>query len=185
MVIPTPTVLLAFEVLDFQDHLGADGAFLVEQGIGQSLLDDGADLSGDAEGDLMDRIQSMIVQDRLSCASEFQVVVDIGFGLFRGEPRHVVAHGDPLVEGFHDGKLHDPLQIGLTGEDQDEGVIGIHLEVGEEPQFFEGSGLEKMSLVNDQKDGLSRTLFGFQESLLDLTIDGTMGEPGREAEETI
>ena len=43
----------------------------------------------------------------------------------------MVADGDSLVEGFQDGKLQDPSQIGLTGEDQDKGVVGVHLEVGE------------------------------------------------------
>jgi hypothetical protein len=43
----------------------------------------------------------------------------------------VITHGDPLVKGFHDSKLHDSLQIGLAGEDQDEGVVGVHLEVGQ------------------------------------------------------
>ena len=57
-------------------------------------------------------------------------------GLIRSETGHVVAHGDSLVKGFHDGKLHDPLQIRLTGEDENEGVVGVHLEVGEESEFF-------------------------------------------------
>ena len=67
----------------------------------------------------------------------------------------MVADGDSLVEGFHDGKLHDSSQIGLTGEDEDEGVVGIHLEVGQQPEFFEGTGLEEMGLIDDQKDGFS------------------------------
>ena len=96
----------------------------------------------------MDGFEGMIVEEGLSCAGEFQVMVDIGFRLFRGEARHVVAHRDPLVEGFHNGKLHDPLQIRLTGEDEDEGVIGIHFEVGEEAEFFERAGLEEMSFIN-------------------------------------
>jgi hypothetical protein len=97
----------------------------------------------------------------------------------------VVAHSNPLVEGFHDGKLHDALQIGLTGKDEDKGVVGIHFEVGEESEFFEGTCLKKMSLIDDQKDGLPRILFGLQKGPLDLTIDGALGEPGREAEEAI
>ena len=36
--------------------------------------------------------------------------------------------GDALVEGFHDSKLQDPSQIRLPGEDQDERVVGIHLD---------------------------------------------------------
>jgi hypothetical protein len=97
----------------------------------------------------------------------------------------VITHGDSLVKGFHDSKLHDPLQIGLTGEDEDEGVVGIHLEVGEKPEFFEGAGLKKMGFIDDEKDGFSRTLLGFQKYLLDLTVDSALGEPGGETEETI
>jgi len=97
----------------------------------------------------------------------------------------VITDSDSLVERFHDGKLHDAFQIGLTGEDEDKGVVGIHLEVGQQSEFFEGSGLEKMSLVDDEKYGLSRTFPGFQKALLDLTIDGALGESGRKAEETV
>ncbi len=73
----------------------------------------------------------------------------------------MITHGNSLVKGFHDGKLHDPLQIGLAGEDEDEGGVGIHLEVGQQPQLFQGSGLEKVSLVDDEKYCFSRTLPGF------------------------
>jgi hypothetical protein len=110
---------------------------------------------------------------------------DIVFGLFGREARHVIADGDSLVKGFHDGKLHDAFQIRLTGEDQDEGVEGVHLEVGEESEFFQGAGLKKMGFIDDEKDRFPRTLPEFQKGLLDLTIDGALGESGRETEETI
>ena len=97
----------------------------------------------------------------------------------------MVTDGDSLVEGLHDGKLHDPLQIGLPGEDQDEGVVGIHLEVGEESELFQGARLEEMGLIDDEEDGLSRTLPGFQKVFLDLAIDGALGEPRGETEQTI
>ena len=158
---------------------------MVEHGVGEGLLDDGADFSGDAERDLMDGFEGMVVEERLLCTRQFEVMIDIVFGLFGSKAWHVITHGDSLVKGFHDGKLHDPLQIGLTGEDEDEGVVGVHLEVGQQPQFFEGAGLKKMGLVDDEKDGFSRTLLGFQERLLDLAIDGALGEPGWETEETI
>jgi hypothetical protein len=158
---------------------------LVEHGVGESLLDDGADFSGDAERDWMDSFEGMIVEDRLFCARQFEVMCDIMFGLFGVKAWHVVTDGDSLVKGFHDGKLHDPLQIGLTGEDQDEGVVGIHPEVGKQSEFFQGAGLKKMGLIDNQKDGLSRTFPGFQESLLDLTVNGALGEPRGKTEETI
>jgi hypothetical protein len=177
--------LLAFKVLDFKHHLRGDGAFLVKHGVGEGLLDDGADLSGDAERDLMDRFEGMIVKDRFSCAGQFEVMSDIVFRLFGGKAGHVVTDGDPLVEGFHDGKLHEAFQIRLTAEDQDEGVVGVHFEVGEESEFFEGAGLKEMGLIDDQEDGFSRTLLGFEEGLLDLSIDSALGESGRQSEEAI
>jgi len=158
---------------------------LVEHGVDKGLLDDGADFSGDAKRDLMDGLDGMLIEQRLFCARQFEVMCDIVFGLFRVKAWHVITHGDSLVEGFHDGKLHDALQIGLTGQDENEGVVGIHLEVGKQSQFFQGAGLKKMGLVDNHKDGLSRTLFGFQKSLLDLTINGALGESGRQPEDTI
>ena len=65
---------LAFEVFDFEDHLGGDGAFLVEHGVGEGLLDDGADFSGDAERDLMDGFEGMLVEDRFFGAGQFEVM---------------------------------------------------------------------------------------------------------------
>jgi len=47
---------------------------LVEHGIGEGLLDDGADLSGDAERDLMDGLDGVLVQDRLLGAGQFEVM---------------------------------------------------------------------------------------------------------------
>jgi hypothetical protein len=42
-----------------------------------------------------------------------------------------------------------------------------------------------MSFVDDHEYGLSRTLFGLQKGLLDLTVDGALGDSGRKAEETV
>ena len=78
----------------------------------------------------MDGLEGMIIEDGLLGACEFEVVGDIVFGLIETEAGHVVSDGDSLVEGFHDGELHDSFEIGLTGEDKDEGVIGVHFEVG-------------------------------------------------------
>jgi hypothetical protein len=97
----------------------------------------------------------------------------------------VVADGYALVEGLHDGKVHDSAEIGLTGEDEDEGVVGIHFEIGKKPEFFEGAGLKEMGLIDDEEDGFSRLFFGVQEGMLYLVVDGALGEPWSEAEQTI
>jgi hypothetical protein len=45
--------------------------------------------------------------------------------------------------------------------------------------------LEEVGLIDDEKDGFPRALLGFQKGLLDLAIDGALGEPRGEAEEAI
>ncbi len=57
---------------------------------------------------------------------------------FERKPWHVLTHGHSLVEWFHHGKLHGPPQFRLSREDKDERIIGVHLEVGQQSQFFEG-----------------------------------------------
>ncbi|MEI6314491.1 MAG: hypothetical protein WCO89_06445 [Syntrophus sp. (in: bacteria)] len=47
----------------------------------------------------------------------------------------------------------------MADQDEDKGVIGIHFEVGEESQFFKGTGLEEMCLVDDEEDGFAELLF--------------------------
>ena len=158
---------------------------MVEHGEGEGLLDEGADFSGDAEGDLMNRFEGWFIQERFFGSGQFEVMGDIEFGFLGGEAGHVVADGDSLVEGFHDGKLHGSSQIGLTGEDQDKGVVGIHFEVGEEPKFFQGTGLEEVGLIDEEKDGFTGAFLGFEEGFLDLAVDGAFGESGRQAEEAV
>ena len=109
---------------------------MIEHGIGQSGFGDGADFSGDAEGDLMDGQEGLVIEERFLGAGELEMMDDIVFGFVRREAGHMVAHGDSLAERLHDGELHDPSEIGLTGEDEDERVVRVHFEVGQEPEFF-------------------------------------------------
>jgi hypothetical protein len=97
----------------------------------------------------------------------------------------VVTDGDTLVEGLHDGKFHDSAQVGLSGEDEDEGVVGVHLEVGQQPELFQGAGLKEVGFVDDEEDGFAGSFFGLQEGRLDLIVDGALGEPRGETEEPI
>ena len=123
--------MLSFEALYLEDDIGVDGVFLIEHGVCESGFGDGADFSRDAERDLMNAIESLVIEDRLFCAGQLKVMSDIMFALLGAQGGHMVADGDALVEGLHDGEVHDPSEIGLSGEDEDEGVIGIHLKVGQ------------------------------------------------------
>ena len=81
-----------------------------------------------------------------------EVVAQVGGGFgevhrLDGEPG-----GDPLVEGGEDAHPQLPVQGGLPGEDPGERGGGIHLGVGQEPQFLELVRLQEMGLVADEHD---------------------------------
>jgi hypothetical protein len=68
---PERVCFLSFEVFDLQDDICGYGSFLVKHGVGESGLGDGADFSGDAERELVDCIQGVLIEDRLRCSCEF------------------------------------------------------------------------------------------------------------------
>jgi hypothetical protein len=88
----------------------------------------------------------------------------------------MVSHGDTLVERFHDGKVHNAIEVGLSGEDEYEGIIRVHFEVGQKPEFLQGAGLKQVGFIDDEDDGLSLLLFGLDDGLLDLAVDRAFGE---------
>jgi len=107
----------------------------------------------------MDGMDGVLVEDGLGGPGQSEMMGDIVDGFLGTEARHVETDGDTLVEGFHDGEVHSPPQITLTGQDDDEGVVGIHLEVGEESEFLQGAGLEEVGLIDDEEDGFADLLF--------------------------
>ncbi len=165
---------LSLQILHLQYHFRGDRTFLIEQGVRKALLDGGPDFPGDPEGHLMDRLQGLGVEQGFRGSGEFQVMSDIVFSLLEAQGGQMIAHGDPLVEGFHDSKLQEPSQVGLTGQDQDEGVIGVHLEVCKQPQLLQGPGLKQVGFIQDQDHGLAHLFLGFQERFLDLRVDGAL-----------
>ena len=165
----------SLEGFHLEHDLRGDGSFLIEHGVCEGLLGDGADFSGDAEVELMNGFESLVIEDGLLSACKLEVMVDIGFGLLGCKPWLVVSYSNTLIEGLHHGELHDSSEIGLPGQDQNEGIVGVHLKVGQKPEFLQGAGLKQMTFVHDQDHGFSHLLLGFQKSLLDLCIDGAFG----------
>ncbi len=129
--------------------------------------------------------KGLVVEEGFLGTGELEVMKDIVFGFIRGETGHMETHGDSLAERLHDGEVHNPSEIGLTAEDEDKGVIGVHFKIGEKAEFFEGAGLEEMGLIDNEEDGFSGLFFGFQKGLLDLVVDGTFRKPGGQAQEPI
>lgn len=105
---------LPFEVLYLKDHFRGDGSFVIEHGVCERLLSYGANLSWDAEADLMDGFEGLVMYDGLLGARQFEVMCHIVFALIGTEAGHVITHGDSLVEGLHNGELHDSSEVGLA-----------------------------------------------------------------------
>ena len=78
------------------------------------LFGDSADFSGDTVAELMNGIDGPFVEDGFLCACQFEVMGDILFALIKTETRHMISHGDSLIEGFHNGKFHGSSKIGLS-----------------------------------------------------------------------
>jgi hypothetical protein len=89
---------------------------VIEHGVGGGRLDDGADSSRDAEAPIMNGFEGVLVEDALLGSCQFELMGHVVSGLLGAEAGHVVRHGNALVEGPHDGKLHDPSEFGLTGQ---------------------------------------------------------------------
>ena len=89
---------LSFEVFDSEHHLRGDGAFLIEHGVGESLLGDGSYFSWDAEAELVNGLEGLLVEDGFFGPCQGHVMRYVLSGLFRAERGHVVADGDSLVD---------------------------------------------------------------------------------------
>jgi hypothetical protein len=164
------------QTFDFEDHIGSDVSFMIEHGVCECLYDDGADFSWYSEADFMSGIEGLVIKYGLMSAGQFQVMSDKLFGLFDSEGMHVVTHVDTLIEGFHDGKFHGPPEIALPCQDQDEGVVGIHFEIGQQPEFFKRAGFQEMGFVNNEDNGFSDFFPGLQDGLLNLLVDQAFGD---------
>ena len=104
-------MFLPLKALDLEDDVGVNVSLVIEHGIGEGLLGHSADFSGDAERNLVDGLKSVLIQDGLLCPGQFEVMSDIKFTLLGTERGHVVSDGDSLVDGLHNGKLHNPSKV--------------------------------------------------------------------------
>ena len=87
------------------------------------------------------------------------MVGDVGAGFGSGHGWHREPEGDALFECCELAEL-DPLsEGGLSDEEAREQGAGVHVGVGEEPEFFELAVLEEVGFVDEQDDLFAS--FGF------------------------
>lgn len=69
--------LWLLQALCLEHHLGGDTALVIEHGVGEGLLDDGAGSSGDAEARVMKGFEGVLVEDALlgSMTANFMILL--------------------------------------------------------------------------------------------------------------
>jgi len=80
--------------------------------------------------------------------------------------RHAVSHGDPLSKGEVDSESELSEELGLSCEDEEEGVLGVHFEVEEDAELVEERGAQEVGFIEDE-DGL----FSLSGELSDAGLD--------------
>ena len=88
-----------------------------------------------------------------AAAGELQVVADVAAGFGVGHAGHLVADGDPLVQGGQHAELDHPAQGGLADQDGGERGAAVHVVVGEHADRFELVVVQEVGFVDDQDGG--------------------------------
>src|SRR6266702_6337135 len=143
------------------DHLadGSAGGGLVgdvlASGVGRDQRGDGqvVDGAGLAAGGLVDLGDGVVAEQVTVAAGELQVVADVGGGLLSGHAGHLVADGDPLVQGCEHAELDHSPEGGLAQQDGGERGLAVHVVVGEHADGFQLVVVEEVGLVDDQHWG--------------------------------
>ena len=108
-------------------------------------------------------------------AGEAQAVLDIGVDLVAGQPGEVVAHDEALAERFVHRHGEAPAQLGQPHEDEAHAVLGVHGEVGQQPQVLEHVAAQVVGLVDDEHG----ELLGLLGKAGDFGLDRVVGRGAR------
>src|SRR6185437_6081727 len=164
-----------------RDDLGDGGAggggvddFLAG-GVGGDEGGDGevVDAPGLPSGGLVDLGDGVVGEQVAVAAGQGQVVADVAGGLGGGHAGHLVADGDPLVEGGEHAELDHAAQGGLADQDGGERGPAVHVVVGEHPDRLQLGVVQQVGLVDDDDRGASS--FG---GLAGQDVVGLGGEGG-------
>ena len=104
-------------------------------------------------------------------AGEAQSVGEVVVELRAVEACDVVAHDEALCERFVAGHGESASQLGESDEQQAQAMLGVHGEVGQQPQVFEDVVAQVLGLVDDEHG----ELLGLGDEAGDLGADGAVG----------
>ena len=96
---------------------------------------------------------------------------EVGLELVAVEAGQVLAHDEALGEGFMHGHGEAAAQFGEADEQQAQAVLGIHGEIGQQPEILEHVVAQVVRLVDDEHG----ELFGLAHEARDLGADLAVG----------
>ena len=164
------------------EMLAGDGASVVEGGRDEGVVGVAVDLPGQAAGDLEEGLLGGRRKQRELAAGQAEAVGEIGLELVAVEAGPVLAHDEPLGEGFVDGHGEAAAQLGEADEQQAQAVLGVHLEIGEQAQILEHVVAQVVRLVDDEHGELLALADEARKLGADLAVGGGAGAHGGEAE---
>ena len=86
-----------------------------------------------------------------------------------------MAHNEALGERFVHGHREAPSQLGQPDQEQAQAVLGVHGEVGQQPQVFQDVVSQVLRFVDDEHG----ELLGLAHQAGDLGADGAVGGSAR------
>ena len=125
-------------------------------------------LRENAFGGLIEGLAGGVVKQRLGDAGGFELMGEIGVEFLAREPFQVILHGDALAQGFVHLQREGAAQQGLAHQQQSQVVGGIHVEVQQQRELFEGGMAQQLGFVADENGMLLLALIETHDGFGDL-----------------
>ena len=102
----------------------------------------------------MDGLDGVWIKERLVKAGEVEVMLQVGAGFVVRKGWQVEFQGDSLIKGLVNGSEEPFSEMGLSDEDNEGGVGGVHIEVGDNLKFIEVFVFKQMGFIKEDDGDL-------------------------------
>ena len=126
------------------------------------------DLAENAFGGLIEGLAGGVVKQRLGDAGGFELMREVGVEFLARETFQVILHGDALAQGFVHLQREGAAQQGLADQQQSQVVGGIHVEVEQQRDLFQGGMAQQLGFVADENGVLLLALVETHDGFGDL-----------------
>ena len=132
--------------------------------------------------ELVNQLKGWLFEEGIGTAAEFDVVQYVVPCFLQGESGHVVAKPDALGERLVNAAFEFFPQFRLSDEYQNEGDLGVHLEISEKGNFGQGFVFHHLALVEDEARDFALASVEVPYGTLDLVEQVAFTHFGREIE---